>query len=129
MKHLLIIPLFNNHLSDNKLTLITKTELKKGVKYKLDLTKDRFDDYDINKLICFFKNQCKYSYDSSIPSYLLGDVKNAYQYLLDLLSNAVRFTTDSIVYLVIECLDAEEIIQVYEAFSPKRINNDKCDTE
>ena len=49
-----------------------------------------------------------YSYDDSIPSYLLGDSKKVYQCLLDLLSNAVRFTTDGIVRLVIECLDKNQ---------------------
>ena len=34
-----------------------------------------------------------YSLDESIPSYLLGDAKRIYQCLLDLVSNAVKFTS------------------------------------
>ena len=59
MKNLLTIPLFHRKIKDDTLTLITRTEIESNFLYTLDLTQDNFGKCNINKLICFFKNEFK----------------------------------------------------------------------
>lgn len=48
-----------------------------------------------------------YTYDTSIPKYLIGDGKQIYQCLLDLVSNAIRFTKKGSVNINIVCVNNE----------------------
>ena len=62
--------------------------------------------YDVNLAAAKTKElSYTYDYDESIPNYLLGDGKRVYQCLLDLLSNAVRFTMCGSVHLAVKCLN------------------------
>ncbi len=59
MKNLLTIPLFNRKVQNNRITLVTRTEIEHGLEYDLDLTKRNFGGCYISGLICFFENECK----------------------------------------------------------------------
>lgn len=50
--------------------------------------------------------------------YLLGHGKNVYQSLFDLLSNAIRFTSEGSLHLLIECIDrlATEVMVRFTIF-------------
>jgi len=89
----LLFELYQGRLSEE--TLFTRFNLP-------DIVKRAFN---VNMVSARYKKlEYDYDYDESIPKYLVGDGKRIYQCLVDLLSNAVRFTHQGEVKLSVECL-------------------------
>jgi len=99
----LLFDLYEGQLTEE--TIFTRFDLPEIVKhaYHVNIVSARYKGIDYTYLI-----------DTKIPNYLLGDGKRIYQCLVDLLSNAVRFTHEGGVELVVDCLkhdDRTEIIR------------------
>jgi len=93
----LLFDLYQGQLSEE--TIFTRFDLPEIVKHA----------YHVNTVSARYKNiDYTYSIDTKIPHYLLGDGKRIYQCLVDLLSNAVRFTHKGGVQLVVDCLKHDD---------------------
>lgn len=70
-----------------------------------------------------------YEYEPTIPLYLLGNGKWVYQCLLDLMSNAVRFTSQGSIQLKVECihlLEKEAVVRFKVTDTGCGIPKERC---
>ena len=97
----LLFELYQGQLSEE--TLFTRFDLPEIVQHA----------FNVNLVSARHKRiDYRYSYDDTIPNYLVGDGKRIYQCLVDLLSNAIRFTQQGEVKLDVECLEQNENIAI-----------------
>lgn len=90
----LLFELYQGQLSEE--TLFTRFDLPEIVQHA----------FNVNLVSARHKRiDYQYAFDRTIPNYLVGDGKRIYQCLVDLLSNAIRFTQQGEVKLEVECIE------------------------